>query len=256
MTLALPLHDETVKVVLLDIEGTTTPVDFVYRVLFPFARDHVREFIEEHPEAVQADIKQLRAEHDADRKCGMNPPSWVEESSGSPVDSVIAYVHWLMDQDRKSTALKSLQGKIWQRGYATGTLHSQVYEDVPRAFARWRSQHREISIYSSGSELAQRLLFAHTVEGDLTGYISSYFDTTVGPKKSAESYRRIVTKLQVAAGSEVLFISDTTAELDGARNAALQVVLCARSGRSEPAVSTGAYPVIHSFDEICPSDPL
>src|SRR5262249_7872153 len=131
-----------------------------------------------------------------------------------------------------------------------------VYEDVPRAFARWRAQQKAISIYSSGSELAQRLLFAHTTEGDLTGYISSYFDTNVGPKTSAESYFRIVTKLPVEAGSEVLFISDTTAELDGARRASMQAVLCVRSGLSEASVSSGAYPVIHGFDEVFPSTPL
>ena len=248
--MAVPIHDKTVKVILLDIEGTTTPADFVYQVLFPFARNHVREFLEEHPEVVRADIERLRADHQADRKCGLNPPDWVEQPSGSRVESMVTYVHWLMEQDRKATALKSLQGKIWQRGYETGTLQSQVYQDVPRAFQRWRGQNRAISIYSSGSELAQKLLFAHTTEGDLTGYISSYFDTNVGPKTSAESYRRIATKLQVA-GSEVLFVSDATAELDGAQGAALKTALCVRASHSEPVAS--AYPVIRSFDEIFPA---
>jgi enolase-phosphatase E1 len=249
--LAVPLHDETVKVILLDIEGTTTPVEFVYQVLFPYARAHVRQFLEEHLGAVRAEIEQLRADHEADRKRGLNPPSCVEESPSSQVESVVTYVHWLMEQDRKATALKSLQGKIWERGYQHGTLCSEVFEDVPRAFARWRSQQRAISIYSSGSELAQELLFAHTAEGDLTGHISHYFDTSIGPKTSAESYRRIVAKLQVP-GSEVLFVSDVTAELDAAQSASLQAVLCVRSGRSEPVAS--AHPVIYSFDEIFPSD--
>ena len=249
--MALLLLDKTVKVILLDIEGTTTPVDFVYQVLFPYARDHVSEFLKEHLEAARAEIEQLRADHEADCRHGLNPPNWVEESSRSRVESVVTYVHWLMEQDRKATALKALQGKIWQRGYQTGALRSEVYEDVPRAFARWQSQQRAISIYSSGSALAQKLLFAHTVEGDLTGYISNYFDTNVGPKTSADSYRRIATKLQVP-GSGVLFVSDVAAELDGAESAALQTVLCVRSGRSEPVAS--AYPVIHSFDEIFPSD--
>jgi enolase-phosphatase E1 len=250
--LAVPPDDKTITVILLDIEGTTTPVDFVYHVLFPFARDHVGEFIEENPEAVRADIEHLRAEHEADLKRGLKPPSWAGESPSSQVKSVVGYVHWLMDQDRKATALKSLQGKIWQRGYQTGALHSQVYEDVPRAFARWQSQKKAISIYSSGSVLAQKLLFAHTVEGDLTGYISNYFDTNVGPKTSAESYRSIATNLQVP-GSEILFVSDVTAELDSAQSAALQAALCVRAGHAEPMASR-AFPVIRTFDEILPSD--
>ncbi|MCI0625881.1 MAG: acireductone synthase [Acidobacteria bacterium] len=249
--MALLFHDKAVKVILLDIEGTTTPGDFVHQVLFPYARDHLREFLGEHLEAVRADIEQLRADHETDRKHGLDPPNWVEESSSSRVEPVVTYVHWLMEQDRKATALKALQGKIWERGYQTGTLRSQLYEDVPRAFARWRSQQRAISIYSSGSELAQRLLFAHTVEGDLTGYISNYFDTNVGPKTSADSYRRIATKLQMP-GSEVLFVSDVATELDGAQSAGLEAILCARSGRSEPVASS--YPAIHSFDEIFPDD--
>jgi enolase-phosphatase E1 len=98
VSLAVPHHDKTITVILLDIEGTTTPVDFVYHVLFPFARDHVREFIEENLEAVQTDVEQLRAEHEADRKCGLNPPNWAGGSPSSQVESVVAYVHWLMDQ--------------------------------------------------------------------------------------------------------------------------------------------------------------
>ena len=128
MILAVP-HDETVKVILLDIEGTTTPVEFVYQVLFPYARAHIRQFLEEHLGAVRAEIEQLRADHEADRKRGLNPPSSVEESPSSQVESVVTYVHWLMEQDRKATALKSLQGKIWERGYQTGTLRSEVFED-------------------------------------------------------------------------------------------------------------------------------
>jgi enolase-phosphatase E1 len=249
----LVVPHKTVKVILLDIEGTTTPVDFVYKVLFPYARDHVREFLAQYSEAVRSDVEQLRAEYEFDRQRSSNLPNWVEESTTSHLESVVAYVHWLMDQDRKATPLKLLQGKIWQRGYETGTLRSQVYADVPRAFERWRSQQRAISIYSSGSQLAQRLLFAYTEEGDLTGYISNYFDTSVGPKTSAESYRRLVTKLQ-ATSSEVLFVSDVLAELDAADSAALRVALCVRADPSEQVAS--AYPVIHSFDEVFPSHGL
>jgi enolase-phosphatase E1 len=251
VSLALLVHDKTIKAVLLDIEGTTTPVEFVYRVLFPYARDHVREFLEEHGDAARTDIEQLRADHEMDCRRGLNPPSWREEAKASQLDSVVAYVHWLMEQDRKATALKALQGKIWERGYQTGALCGEVYEDVPRAFARWQRQNRTICIYSSGSVLAQKLLFSHTVEGNLTGYIVDYFDTNIGPKTSAESYRRIATTLKVPC-SGALFVSDATAELDAAQGAGLQPVLCARSERVQPI--SGPYPIIHTFDEIFPAD--
>src|SRR5438477_6187765 len=132
-----------IKGILLDIEGTTTPVSFVYDVLFPFARHHAREGL------LQEDLGPLHAEYDADIRTGLTPPQWAEP----PVD----YVYWLMDQDRKSTALKTLQGKIWQDGFARGELRGEVFSDVPRALSRWRSQGMDVRIFSSGSILAQRL---------------------------------------------------------------------------------------------------
>src|SRR5262249_3534706 len=123
------------------------------------------------------------------------------------------YLEWLMAQDRKSTALKSVQGKIWNEGYSRGELEGQVYPDVRPAFERWRAQGRDVAIFSSGSVLAQRLLFSRSNAGDLTGFIRGYFDTTSGPKREAASYRRIAARLE-AATDEVLFISDTEAELE------------------------------------------
>ena len=153
-----------------------------------------------------------------------------------------------MDRDRKSTGLKSLQGKIWEAGYRSGELRGEVYEDVPRAFARWKEQQRIIAIFSSGSVLAQRLLFAHSTAGDLTGYLQAYFDTTTGAKQEAESHRRIAEALQ-SQPPEILFLSDVVAELDAARLAGMQTALCVRAELSPPA---GAHPVIHAFDEVFP----
>lgn len=169
-----PPH-EPVRTILLDVEGTTTPVDFVQRVLFPYARSHARRFLEEHPssETVRADVAALHQENIADLDAGLNPPPL----SGSPLadlEATLAYIAWLMDRDRKSTSLKPLQGKIWEEGYRSGQLCSPVFDDVPRALRRWQEQGRQIAIFSSGSVLAQRLLFAHTVVGDLTSYFSSY----------------------------------------------------------------------------------
>lgn len=239
------------RAVLLDIEGTTTPVEFVYEILFPFARSHVREFVEQHfnSEAVRADVEALREEHRADALKGNGPPAWGEDSASLLLASAVSYVHWLMDQDRKSRALKSLQGKIWEGGYRTGRLRGQVYADVPPAFERWKKQGRGIYIFSSGSVLAQKLIFAHTTEGNLTQYLNGYFDTTTGAKTSAASYQSIGKKIGAPA-AEILFVSDVAAELDAARDAGMGTALCVRPGSREPEQS--AHTVIHTFDEILP----
>ena len=181
--------------ILLDIEGTTTPVDFVYRVLFPYARRHVKEFVSRFygTEEVQVDIKQLRNDHASDQQQQQTHPAWRDESIDSQVESVTIYVHWLMDRDRKSTGLKSLQGKIWEVGYRSGQLQGQVYEDVPPALVRWSEQKKHISIYSSGSVLAQRLLFQYTKAGDLTRFLQGYFDTTTGPKRVMGALPRLLS---------------------------------------------------------------
>ncbi len=233
------------RAVLLDIEGTTTPVEFVYETLFPFARQHVREFVERHfdSQEVRADVEALKDEHRADVLKGNGPPGWRDDSA----ESAVGYVHWLMDQDRKSTALKSLQGKIWEGGYRGGRLRGQVYADVPAAFERWKKQGKGIYIFSSGSVLAQKLIFAHTTEGDLTSYLDGYFDTTTGAKTSAASYHSISAAIGHPA-AEILFVSDVAAELDAAREAGMTTALCVRPGSREPEQS--AHPIVRTFDEI------
>jgi enolase-phosphatase E1 len=245
------MAERQTRAILLDIEGTTTPVEFVYEVLFPFARRHVREFLSRHrlsPE-VRADIEALRAEQRADEEGGRKPPAWHEESADSQVESATMYVHWLMDQDRKSTALKSLQGKVWESGYLSGQLRGQVYADVPPAFERWRGQRRGVYIFSSGSVLAQKLLFANTTDGDLTGYIGGYFDTNTGAKAERASYEAIGAATGTHA-AEFLFVSDVTAELDAARAAGMRTALCVRPGR--PAPGPQGHTVIHTFDTLFP----
>lgn len=216
------------RAILLDIEGTTTPVSFVYETLFPYARAHLRDYLAAHwdDEGVVSDIARLRSEHESDRVAGFNPPHW----KGDP-DSAVAYLAWLMDEDRKSTGLKAIQGRIWEEGYRSGRLHGIVYDDVPHAFERWRDEGLVLAIFSSGSVLAQRLIFAHTNHGDLTPYLSAYFDTTTGPKREAVSYRRIAEALGLET-SEVLFYSDVAAELDAAREAGMQTALCVRDGEA------------------------
>jgi enolase-phosphatase E1 len=210
--------------VLLDIEGTTTPVDFVLRVLFPEARARVLVFLETHsadPE-VARDLAGLCDEQARDAAEGKGPPAW----DGSPA-AAAAYARWLMDRDRKTTALKSLQGKIWARGYAAGRLRGQVYDDVPPALSRWNATGCRVAIFSSGSVLAQKLLFAHSDHGDLTPFLSGYFDTTTGGKGEADSYRRIAEALGEPPGAG-LFASDAVTELDAARGAGFATALVVR----------------------------
>ncbi len=161
----------------------------------------------------------------------------------------MAYVHWLMDRDRKSTGLKSLQGKIWEAGYRAGELRGQVYGDVLPAFDRWKQQGRDIAIFSSGSVQAQQCLFAHSTAGDLTPFIRAYFDTTTGAKTAADSYARIAAAVD-RSPSEVLFLSDVSAELDAARQAGLATALCVRSPEAVPP--GGEHPVIRTFDQVLP----
>ncbi len=247
--MTLPFDHPRVQALLLDIEGTTTPVEFVYGVLFPYARQHVKEFLRrEHASAaVRADLEVLRAEHAAHVAQKLGPPPWRDDSAEAKVDSALAYIHWLMDRDAKSTPLKSLQGKICEAGYRSGELHSEVYADVPPALRRWKTQKKAIAIFSSGSVLAQQLLFANTTAGDLTRFLDAYFDTTTGAKGDAESYRRIAAALKRPPG-EILFLSDVVAELDAAKDAGMATALCVRPGRPQPQISV--HPVIHTFDEI------
>ena len=241
------------RVILLDIEGTTTPVEFVTKVLFPFARRRASDFIRRHCDDgdVLADIESLKREHDEDRNRDLRPPSWEDRSAGAEPASVHSYMVWLMNRDRKSTALKTLQGRIWEEGYLTGELRGEVYADVPPALKRWRAQGKEICIFSSGSVLAQRLLFAHTNQGDLSGFIREYFDTAVGAKKAPSSYARIAAALGVVPDG-ILFISDVVAELDAASSAGMQTLLCARAGPAEATPPACDHLVITTFDEVFP----
>jgi enolase-phosphatase E1 len=227
---------DQVRGILLDIEGTTTPIAFVHEVLFSYARAHAREFLGNNQDSneVRADVALLREEHAADVSNNLQPP-----------ESIADYIGWLIDRDRKSTGLKSLQGKIWRQGYLDGSLRSQVFADVAPAFERWRAAGLKISIFSSGSVLAQQLLFAHTDAGDLTKFIDDYFDTNVGKKGEAESYRKIAGAMDLKT-SEILFISDVVAELEAAKEAGMDTLLSIRPGNSPQE-----WPqVIRSFDEI------
>src|SRR6266496_2792103 len=177
-----------------------------------------------------------------------SPPTLVTEPTARMIESVVAYILWLMDRDRKSTGLKSLQGKIWEEGYRQGTLKGRVFSDVPVALKLWQKANLKTSIFSSGSVLAQKLLFAHTEFGDLTRFLHSYFDTTTGAKSAVQSYSRISAKLELTP-AQVLFISDTERELDAASTAEMSTLLCLRPGNPQHS-GDHTHSMIKSFDEI------
>jgi enolase-phosphatase E1 len=239
----------SISAVLLDIEGTTTPIDFVYKTLFPYARARLKDFIERHhaDEGVRAIVAELFDEHAREESTDVPALRRAGSSGEGEAESIADYLRWLMDRDRKVTPLKTLQGLIWEEGYVSGELKGEVFPDVAPNLMRWRGEGKTVCIYSSGSVLAQKLLFAHTEQGDLTKFIQDFFDTNVGHKAEPESY----TKIAEALGrrpSEALFISDVTTELDAARAAGFQTLLCVRPGNhTQPSPS--AHDTIHTFDE-------
>jgi len=225
--------------ILLDIEGTTTPMAFVTGTLFPYARAHLPRYLQEHggtPDCRRA-ISRLREEYERDRERGEGVPAWAP----------LAYLEWLMDRDRKSPALKDLQGRVWEEGYRGGTLVGQVFDDVPRALAQWRDAGVPVGIFSSGSVRAQQWLFRRSTAGDLTPFLSWHFDTAVGAKREPASYARIAADVSQHPG-DILFVSDVTAELDAARAAGLGTTLAVRPGN--PPQPASGHRVIHSFDEL------
>jgi enolase-phosphatase E1 len=231
-----------IRVVLCDIEGTTTPIAFVHDVLFPYARARIESFIDAHEDEaeVRKILDDLRAEQQAtSRELGA-------ASRELRTADLVRYIHSLMDCDRKSGPLKALQGLMWEAGYATGELKGEVYPDVQPAFERWTSGGVRVAIFSSGSILAQKLLFGHSTSGDLTRYLSGYFDTGVGPKHDAGSYAGIARALEVPA-ARVLFLSDVVAELDAARSAGMQALLSIRPPARLPE---SGVPFIETFDAI------
>lgn len=245
-----PVEEMPISTILLDIEGTTTPIDFVYQILFPFAHARLQGFITRHreDEEMRAIVADLFDEHAQDKSADLPPLRDSGSLDEGHIEAIVAYCQWLIEHDRKVTPLKTLQGKIWEEGYRSGELKGEVFPDVPRNLRRWHEQGKIICIYSSGSVLAQKLLFAHTEHGDLTAFIRDFFDTNVGHKTEPESYTKIAGLLRQPP-SEILFISDVSAELDAAHAAGLQALLCVRPG-NRPQPDSSDHATIYTFDEV------
>ncbi|TQE04925.1 hypothetical protein C1H46_009396 [Malus baccata] len=234
--------------IVLDIEGTTTPISFVTDVLFPYARNNVGRHLSAtyDTEETQDDIKLLRFQVQEDLEKGVAgavpiPPD--DAGKEEVVAALVANVDAMIKADRKITALKQLQGHIWRTGYEKNELKGIVFNDVPEALKKWHDSGIKVYIYSSGSRLAQRLIFGNSNYGDLREYLSGFFDTTVGNKRESSSYAEIVQSVGVDKPSEVLFVTDVFQEAVAAKAAGLEVIVSIRPGN-------GALPENHGFKTI------
>ena len=239
--------------ILLDIEGTTSSLNFVREVLFPYARRNVavalrNQWNDPAMAPIREGLGQLHGCKTFEEWTGGKgmPP---EHRLKRMRESLIA----LMDEDAKVAPLKDIQGLIWRTGYADGTLRSHIYPEVSRVLKEWKHLGKDVRLYSSGSIEAQKQFFKHVDNGttdgaDLTSYFNGYYDTTTGPKKEAQSYARIAAQYGLPAG-QILFVSDVIAELDAARTAGMQTGLICRPENPPLEVPT-EHPLLKTFDEV------
>jgi enolase-phosphatase E1 len=215
-----------------DIEGATSSLDFVHKVLFPYARRALPDYVRKHQ-----------------RQPGIAPLiQQVREASGeraAETEEVIATLLRWMDEDRKATPLKALQGLVWERGYLRGDFTGHIYDDAVRKLREWHDAGIRLYVYSSGSVQAQQLLFGYSDAGDLRPLFSGYFDTRTGHKREPAAYKAIVENIGLPA-ADILFLSDVIDELDAASAAGLRTILVLRDAVRQH----GQHPSVHDFDEI------
>jgi len=235
--------------IVLDIEGTVAPISFVTDTLFPYARARLKSHLEENFDSAetQSDLELLREQARAD---GTPLPDATSASKKDFITAAVAYCEAQMSADRKTTALKSLQGHIWREGFASGQLRADLYRDVPDALATWRSQGIKTYIYSSGSRQAQRDLFAHTQVGDLRPYLSGFFDTTSGVKVEAQSYTHIALSLGADDPSDILFATDNVLEASAAGQAGWRAVVVDRPGNKPLPENYSEFKVVTSMQDL------
>ncbi|MGR8951746.1 MAG: acireductone synthase [Gammaproteobacteria bacterium] len=208
-----------IKAIITDIEGTTSSLSFVKDVLFPYARAHIAAFVRNH--ADDPEVQQLLAD--------------VSREAGRVLDveqTIAQLIEWI-DQDKKVTPLKALQGLIWDEGYRQGAFTGHIYADAAKNLQAWQASGLRLYVYSSGSVHAQKLLFAHTEYGDLTPWFSGYFDTRIGGKREVDSYRHIANALRMPP-ENLLFLSDIKEELDAAKQAGFHTIWLVRDGNPDP----------------------
>lgn len=241
------------KTVICDIEGTTSSISFVKDVLFPYALKHVEEYLKTHwkEDATKTVVAALREQADEDKKAEVEGVVTIPtEDSEDVIPDVVKNVEWQMSLDRKTGALKTLQGLVWAQGYKDGTIKGHVYEDVKKALEQWSEGGRKVYVYSSGSVDAQKMLFEHSEQGDLVKYVSGYYDTKIGAKQEKDSYEALLKKVETT-GEDALFLTDVVAEAKAAKEAGLNVVLLDRPGNAELSEDDRKeFPVISSFSDL------
>eukprot|EP00158_Paraphelidium_tribonemae_P000788 Partr_v1_DN23403_c0_g1_i1_m52603 putative Bifunctional enzyme that catalyzes the enolization of 2,3-diketo-5-methylthiopentyl-1-phosphate (DK-MTP-1-P) into the intermediate 2-hydroxy-3-keto-5-methylthiopentenyl-1-phosphate (HK-MTPenyl-1-P), which is then dephosphorylated to form the acireductone 1,2-dihydroxy-3-keto-5-methylthiopentene (DHK-MTPene) (By similarity) len=244
------------RVILTDIEGTTTPISFVRDVLFPYILDHLVEFLRDNWSLAELQpylqLLKDQADHDAldGTVAGVVPIGDLSSDDEDVRKSVVANIRWQMSVDRKSTALKAFQGLMWKKGYEDNVLKGVVYPDVVEAFETWKEQQVKVYIYSSGSVEAQKLIFGHSDHGDLRECIAGYFDTSVGSKVDSRSYEAIANEISVQPSS-ILFVSDNAVELAAASKIGMMVALAVRPGNAPiSAEAANSYQAVFSFAEL------
>lgn len=211
---------QPIQAILTDIEGTTTSISFVHDTLFPYAKNHVEEYLSLHssePSLIKiiSEVKQI------------------ENIPDATLDQVAEILLTWMKQDKKITPLKTLQGMMWKSGFEQGNFQGHVYEDAFKQLNYWKESGFALYVYSSGSIAAQKLLFSHSTYGDLSPLFSGYFDTQVGGKKESTSYQEIAKQLNLAP-AKILFLSDVVEELDAAKTAGMQTKLIVRGVSTTP----------------------
>ena len=235
---------------LLDIEGTTCPVSFVSDILFPFAKQELSRYIKQHwhksphHKTIQAAKKEW-LDDQSPNSIQIKQQSMKGETE--EIDALIQYLKHLISIDKKSTALKDLQGKIWEYGYHNGELKSQLFPETAECLRQWHEQGLKLSVYSSGSVQAQKLLYRYSSNGDLEDLFSHWFDTHTGPKKSAVSYTTIAQRLHSPPGN-IWFVSDNGAECDAARSAGMHTLFSLREGN--PDRDPRDHTVVQSLREV------
>jgi enolase-phosphatase E1 len=249
-------HFTGISHLLLDIEGTTCPVSFVADTLFPYAAHRLSDFLRQRQD--NEAVRQLVFEADQAWRTDTDPEATTlrqqlvhskqaRAEAGIAEQGVAPYLQLLIRQDRKLTALKDLQGLIWQAGYASGDLVAPLFADVPGALERWHRAGVELAVYSSGSVPAQQLLYGHTQRGDLRQLFSHWFDTRTGPKQDSESYTTISESMGVRP-HQVLFISDALAECEAAHEAGMAALFSDRPGN--PHHDAGAFEKISDYSDL------
>jgi len=244
------LRMSKVRAVLLDIEGTTTPITFVADVLFPYARRELENYLNKEWETtVPKNLALLHQQYLEDQQNNYEvPPVDLTGTKEEIIQSVKANVYAQMDRDRKATALKAIQQHIWQYGYDSGELKGSIYPDVLPAFKQWKELNVPVYIYSSGSIGAQKLLFGKSTEGDLLDYFKGHFDTTSGAKIESASYVNISQAINIPP-ENILFVSDAIKELEAATQVGVNLRLSIRPGNA-PVPDDHGYVAITSFDQL------